>query len=94
MKNQIKAIEKFGMEVQLQHAIEELTELSLETQKVLRDGREYDFIEPSYNLACEFCDARNALKTIEIFLSERYSTEKLERIQKRKDAKFERLIDG
>lgn len=86
------AIDKFGMETQLQHAIEELTELSLEVQKALRFYREHGELGQTYELACEYCDARNALKTIGIFISERYTDKWIERIQVRKDNKFARII--
>lgn len=86
------AIEKFGLKTQLEHALEELTELSLEIQKVLRFDREHGELEPTYDLACEFCDVRNALTTVQIFLRERYSDKRVERIQERKNNKFARII--
>ena len=90
---QKSAIAKFGMEVQIQHAIEELTELSLEMQKALRWAREDGELTATMEMVNEFCDGRNALKTIELFLLEHYDEERLERSQRNKDAKFARLIE-
>lgn len=67
---QREAVGVFGMDVQLQHAIEELTELSLEVQRNLRARRSgCEWFDP-VQLGSEFCDGVNALKTIRMFLEE------------------------
>lgn len=90
---QKEAIRVLGMETQLLHAVEELTELSLEIQRVVRFFREnQQFATPGLPLIEEFCDARNALATVEIFLLEHFSPDRIAQSQKNKDAKFAQII--
>ena len=90
---QKRAIEVFGMETQLLHAVEELTELSFEIQNVcraMREGKEFRVNELLY----EYCDGVNALKTIHIFLNQyRVSSRMIASIQRSKDFKFLQYIE-
>lgn len=91
---QKEAVELFGMEVQLMHAVEELTELSLEAQRNIIAIREGFLGADILQLLSEYCDGRNALKTIELFLQTfEVDTVRIEEMQRAKDRKFAHHID-
>jgi len=87
---QREAVKKFGMDVQLLHAVEELTECSLEIQRHLRARRETGGVSRSdvFDLAREFCDARNALATVELYLESVEGGSMVPFFQCEKDEKF------
>lgn len=90
---QKEAVRAFGMDVQLLHAVEELTELSLEVQRIVRKHRMLGHFGYSLSeILEEFCDARNALATVELLLLSELGSEAINREQKRKDAKFAQII--
>ena len=90
---QKEAVRVFGMDTQLLHATEELTELSLELQRAVRVHREAgSFDKDIYPILEEYCDARNALATVEFFLLRFVDAPRIEREQCRKNAKFAEII--
>lgn len=92
---QREAVKKFGMDVQLLHAVEELTELSLEIQRHLRRRREgLGVSRPEvFDLAREFCDVRNGLATVELYLESVEGGSMVPIFQNEKDEKFAGMID-